>query len=63
MQDLSQGRGIEVQVGQGSVDFPEILGKLEERQYSGYLTAQRNEPQDPVYEVQQAIEYMRNLWT
>ena len=63
VQDLSQGRGIEVQVGQGSVDFPEILGKLEERQYSGYLTAQRNEPQDPVDEVQQAIEYMRNLWT
>lgn len=63
VQDFSQGRGVEVQVGRGSVDFPELLGKLEERQYAGYLTVQRNEADEPVLECRQAIEFMRNLWS
>jgi sugar phosphate isomerase/epimerase len=63
VQDFSQGRGVEVQVGRGAVDFPELLGKLEERQYSGYLTVQRNDADEPRVEIQQAIEFMRNLWT
>ena len=62
VQDFSLGKGVEVQLGRGSVDFPSLLGKLEERQYQGYLTIQRNESADPVIEVSQAVQYLRNLW-
>ena len=61
VQDLAQGRGIEVELGRGSADFPNILGKLEEFQYRGYLTVHRDNSKDPVVEAQQAIEFLRNL--
>ncbi|QDS95045.1 Inosose dehydratase [Roseimaritima multifibrata] len=37
VQDLAQGRGIAVPVGDGTADFPQILGRLEERQYRGWF--------------------------
>lgn len=67
VRDLSRKGGVEVQVGRGSVDFPEILGKLEERQFQGYLLLGRDEPEDPapgrqLLETGEGVEYLRNLW-
>jgi sugar phosphate isomerase/epimerase len=59
--DLAQGRGLEVQLGRGSADYPAILGALEERGYNGYFTIVRRGAADPVAEIAQAIEYLNNI--
>lgn len=61
VRDLAQGRGIEVPVGRGSVDFPELIGTLEEADYRGYYTIERANATDPVFEIGQAIKYLRSL--
>ena len=61
VQDLAQGRGIEVPLGRGSADFPNLLGNLEEHQYHGYLTVQRDHAEDPISEVAHAIEFLKNI--
>ncbi len=59
--DLSLGRGIEVPLGRGSAEFPELLAVLEEQQYRGYITIERRDADDPVREISQAVEFLRNL--
>ena len=61
IRDRAQGRGIETQLGRGAADFPEILGILEEHEYRGFFTIERKHASDPVLEVGQAIQYLRNL--
>lgn len=59
--DLALGRGLEVPLGQGSAEFPEILALLEEQQYRGYLTIARHDTHSPLADVRQALEFLRNL--
>ena len=61
VRDLAQGRGLEVQLGRGSVDYPAILGALEERNYRGYFTIVRREATDPVGEIGQAVQFLSNI--
>ena len=63
VQDLSLGRGIEVQLGRGSVDWPALLGLLEENNYTGFLTIERESEENSIEEVGQAIEYLTNLFS
>ena len=60
--DLSLGRGLEVQLGRGSVDLPALLGKLEEHNYTGYFTIERDELADAIIQCSQAVEYLDNLF-
>ncbi len=60
--DLSLGRGVEVQLGRGSVDWPALLGMLEEEQYQGYLTVDRREGTNLEVECGAALEYLTNLF-
>ena len=60
--DLSLGRGIEVQMGRGSIDWASLLGTLEEKNYSGYLTIERNTDDEAVQQCAQAMEYLSNLF-
>ena len=62
VREAKQRRGTEVQLGRGSVDFPELLGRLEERQYRGYFTLQRDETDDPIGDLADGVEYLKNLW-
>lgn len=59
--DLALGRGLEVPLGRGSVDYAEILGKLEENQYRGYLTVARRESENPLVEIAQAVKYLKSM--
>jgi sugar phosphate isomerase/epimerase len=59
--DLALGRGIEVPLGQGNAEFPELLGVLEEQQYRGYLTVARHESTSPLADIRQSLEFLRNL--
>ncbi|MDP6466736.1 MAG: sugar phosphate isomerase/epimerase family protein [Pirellulaceae bacterium] len=61
VRDLAQGRGLETLLGRGSVDFPELIGVLEEHNYRGYFTIERQHATDPVTEIGQAVQYLRNL--
>lgn len=57
--DLSAGRGVSVRLGQGTADFPELIGSLEDIQYRGRYLVGRDD--STVDELLQGIEYLRNL--
>jgi sugar phosphate isomerase/epimerase len=59
--DLAKRRGLETPLGRGTADFPELLGLLEQHEYRGYFTVERENAKDPVGELGQAIKYLRNL--
>ena len=59
VRDLAQGRGVEVPLGRGSVDFPTLLAVLEQYDYRGFLTIERENATDPVGEVGAAVSYLR----
>ena len=61
VRDLAQGRGLEVPLGQGTADFPELIGMLEEHAYGGYFTVAREQANDPVAETAMAVEYLKNI--
>lgn len=61
VRDLAQGRGIEVQLGRGSADFPALLGALEQRGYRGYVCITGDPPGEPVEAFSQAADYLRSL--
>jgi len=61
VRDLAQGRGLEVPLGRGIADFPNLLGTLEEYNYQGYMTIEREQCQDPVAEISAAVDYLRTL--
>lgn len=61
VRDLAQGRGLEVPLGRGSVDFPDMIGRLEEHGYRGYFAVTRENASDPVNEVAAAVEYLKNI--
>ena len=57
--DLAAGRGISVRLGQGTADFPELIGLLEDIQYRGRYVVGRND--STIGELQQGLNYLRNL--
>ncbi len=61
VRDLAQGRGLEVPLGRGSADFPQIIGTLEEHGYRGYFTVARDNANDPVGEAAAAVQYLTNI--
>jgi sugar phosphate isomerase/epimerase len=61
VRDPARGRGTEVELGQGEVDFPALLGALEERDYRGFFTLQRTAGTDPVLEIHRGVKFLRNL--
>lgn len=61
VRDLAHGRGVEVALGRGAVDYPELLASLEERGYRGYLSIERQHADDPLFEVGQAVKYLSNV--
>lgn len=61
VRDLAQGRGVEVPLGRGSVDFLEMIATLEEHEYRGYYMIERERSADPVFEIGQAVKYLKSL--
>ena len=59
--DLSSGQGVEVELGRGTADFPELLGMLEEFGYRDWLTIERRNSRQPVDEIGNAVKYLRAL--
>ncbi len=61
--DLALGHGVEVPLGRGSVDFELLLGLLGEIDYWGYLTVQRDQAEQPLAEIELALQYLCRLGT
>jgi sugar phosphate isomerase/epimerase len=61
VRDLARRRAIEVTLGRGSAEIPELLGLLENYQYRGFWTVERQSAEDPVREVRMAVEYLTHL--
>ncbi len=61
VRDLARGRGIEVPLGRGTADFPQILGVLEERHYPGWFLVDRLNAQNPIAEIGNAVAFLREL--
>ena len=61
--DLAAGRGLSVPLGQGTADFPELIGLLEDIQYRGDYVIGRHEmaPERALEELQQSVSYLRSL--
>ncbi len=61
VRDRARGRGLEVPLGRGSVDFPALLGVLEERAFRGSVVVGRENAEDPEAEIAAAIEYLQSM--
>ncbi len=59
--DVTAGRGIVTELGQGSAEFPELLGILEEKQYRGYITVVAEATDYPREEIANSVRYLRAL--
>jgi sugar phosphate isomerase/epimerase len=55
------GGAVEVELGRGSADFPELLGSLEEYDYRGWVTVQRRSSTRTVEDAADAIAFLRAL--
>jgi sugar phosphate isomerase/epimerase len=55
------GRGRSVVLGTGQVDFPAVLGSLEEHGYRGWLSLEAVEPVAARRELDDAIGYLRSI--
>lgn len=60
--DFSLGRGVEVALGQGAVDWPALLGALEQKSYGGYFTVHQETAVDPVIGCEEAFGYLREMF-
>jgi L-ribulose-5-phosphate 3-epimerase len=61
VRDLARGRGLEVPLGRGSVDFPGLLAALEEIPYRGYFTIARSNADAPEFEIGETVKYLKSL--
>ena len=61
VRDLAQGRGLEVPLGRGTADWPALIGALEDYAYRGYFTVEREQSDEPLTEVAQAVQFLRNV--
>jgi sugar phosphate isomerase/epimerase len=59
--DRARGRGQRVPLGRGMADWPALLGALEEQGYRGDFTIERPDADDPEYELNAAVKYLRSL--
>jgi sugar phosphate isomerase/epimerase len=61
VRDVATRQAVEVELGRGAADFPEILGRLAEFDYRGWVTIERRETSDPISEIENAVEYLRAM--
>lgn len=55
------GQPKEVPLGEGSVDFPLYLAKLDDIGFEGFLTIEREVGTNPAADVEKAVEFLRGL--
>ncbi len=61
VRDLARGQVIEVEIGRGAADLPALLGQLEEFNYRGWVTIERQNAVDPMGEIGDSVSFLRSL--
>jgi sugar phosphate isomerase/epimerase len=61
VRDFSQQRVVEVELGRGVAEMPDILGRIEEFNYQGWVTIERRDSPDPRREIANAVAYLKAL--
>lgn len=58
---LGGGDAMDVELGRGSADVPELLGLLEEYDYRGWITVERRHSPRPAEDAASAVQFLRSL--
>ncbi len=61
VQDRARGRGMEVQLGRGSADYPSLVAALAQHRYDGYFTLMRERSENPPLELGIGVKFLRKL--
>ena len=61
VRDFATRQGVEVELGRGSANFPELLGRLTEFDYRGWITIERRDSANPISEIENAVAYLQSL--
>ena len=61
VRDFAGGQGVEVELGRGSVDFPQLLGLLEEFEYRDWITLERLHSRKTVIDIENGVKYLNSL--
>ncbi len=61
VRDLSRGRGIEVPLGRGSVDFASLCGRLEVEHFKGWFVIDREHSPTAIEELGFAVSYLKSV--
>ena len=61
VRDLARGRGLEVELGRGSVDFPEMLAHLDQNGYRGFMTIDRRTSDNLLMELADSVQFLRTI--
>lgn len=61
VRDLARGRGVEVPLGRGTAEFPQIIASLEEHRYRGWYIVERDYSEDIVQSLRYSLQFLRNL--
>ena len=59
--ELATGRRTQVSLGEGTADYPALLGALDQHDYRGYFTVAHRTAEDPTDVVAGAIGYLRSI--
>ena len=55
------GTGLEVALGRGEVDWPELVALLTEAEYRGWVTVDRTNSDDAAADAERALQYLSNV--
>lgn len=61
VRDRARGRGVEVPLGRGMAEFPQIIASLEEQRYRGWYVIERDWSEDIVTSLEYSVKFLRNL--
>lgn len=61
VRDRAAGRGMEVTLGRGSVDWPGVFGALEERNYRGWFSLERRGARAAIDEIGDGVRFLKSM--
>lgn len=61
VRDVASRAAVEVELGRGAADFPELLGRLTEFDFRGWVTIERHDSANPLAEIENAVQFLRSL--
>jgi sugar phosphate isomerase/epimerase len=61
VREYGAGHAKPVELGRGTADLPELLGRLTEFDYRGWVTIETRDAANPVAEIENAVSFLRSL--